>query len=472
MTSVIHQYCDSKESCSLIRSGWTARLPQLGLLSALLLAIALPAEGATRYVRAGAAGNGSGSDWTNAYASLPATLIRGDTYYIAAGNYSAYTFDDPESGSLAITIKKATSGDHGTDAGWQSAFSGQAVFNSVLRFERGNYIFDGQTRNENDWFAGAAYGFKISSNNNAAQQQLIVTGSNVTIKYTWAEGRRGAYNGAERRYAVDTEGGGTTNNPVFHRMLVTDSNNVWFLRNSNGAIVEYCAHTGATGNAENHGEIVNLYFTAENSVIRYNQFTNAYTASGGTALIAIADSRGTSNPPRTEIYGNLFWNYGTTDATIGFLGNSANGGNATNSVVVNNTFVDGHSGYGWGIQFPDGSGNIVRNNLFIRGNGSPTTALNLGSGATNSNNGFGTGSGSSGSNARTGLPTSIFVGYSGYSNLRLATPVSGGAPLPAPYNQDMFGNIRGADGVWDIGAFEYSEGGSLPTPPTNLRTTN
>ncbi|HEY2930643.1 MAG TPA: hypothetical protein VGK99_02780, partial [Acidobacteriota bacterium] len=78
------------------------------------------AFGVSRYVREGATGNQTGSDWTNAYTQLPAVLVRGDVYYVADGNYSGYTFDDPVSGSSLITIKKATQSDHGADTGWSS----------------------------------------------------------------------------------------------------------------------------------------------------------------------------------------------------------------------------------------------------------------------------------------------------------------------------------------------------------------
>jgi len=447
------------------------------LLLAIVLASPLTAEAANHFVRAGASGSANGSDWTNAYTALPATLTRGDTYYVAAGQYAAYTFDDAQSGTLTITIKKATAADHGTDVGWQAAYgTGQAIFNSVLRFRTGNYVFDGQIRDENNWFNGAAYGFVVTHNN---QDQNIVIGTsgvaanNVTIKYTYVDAIVGNLPSSTiRRYAIDTDtyGGPLQTGLVFHRMFVNGSNNVWFLRTTNGAIVEYCASRGATGNSANHGEVINLYYTVENSIIRYNQITQAYLNGGGTALIAIADDLGTSTPPRTEIYGNIFFNYGSSDATIGFLGNSGSGGSCTNCVVVNNTFVDGNHDFGWGIEFPQGSGNVVRNNLFILGTGSPTTDLTLGAGGTNSHNAFGTGSGTSGSNAQSNVPTSIFVGYSGYTNFRLTGPTAPGIALSAPYNQDMFGNIRGADGNWDRGALEFT--GTVitaPRAPQNLR---
>jgi hypothetical protein len=468
----------------LLKGPKSFRRERMGLLvwaSAIVFLVgsSVAAEAANHYVRAGASGSANGNDWTNAYTSLPAALTRGDTYYVAAGTYPAYTFDDAESGTSIITIKKATATDHGTDLGWQATYgTGQSIFNSVLRFDRGNYIFDGQIRDESNWFNGAAYGFVVTHNN---QDQNIIIGSsgrasnNVTIKYTYVDAIVGNLPSATiRRYAIDTDtyGGPLQTGLVFHRMFVNGSNNIWFIRTTNGAIIEYCASKGAAGNAGNHGEVINLYFSAENSIIRYNQITQAYKAGGGTALIAIADALGTSTPPKTEIYGNIFWDYGSTDGTIGFLGNASNGGNCTNCVVVNNTFVDGdgESTSGWGVQFPQGSGNIVRNNLFIMGGGTPVTSLALGTGGTNSHNGFGTGAGSSGTNAQTNVPTSIFLGYSGYTSFRLAAPTAAGVALSAPYDRDMFGNLRGADGNWDRGALEFT--GSVitaPAPPQNVR---
>src|SRR5687767_4517693 len=108
-------------------------------LNALLLSALLPVmlfigghnvEAANHYIRAGAAGSVPCSDWTSANAcnALPATLVRGDTYYIAGGNYAGYTFDDAAVGTTTITIKHATINDHGTATGWNDAFASQTVF--------------------------------------------------------------------------------------------------------------------------------------------------------------------------------------------------------------------------------------------------------------------------------------------------------------------------------------------------------
>ena len=63
-----------------------------------------------------AAGDGSGSNWSNRMNNLPKTLVRGDTYYLADGEYGNYTFTTPNSGTTVITIKKAQSYDFGRAA--------------------------------------------------------------------------------------------------------------------------------------------------------------------------------------------------------------------------------------------------------------------------------------------------------------------------------------------------------------------
>jgi prepilin-type N-terminal cleavage/methylation domain-containing protein len=78
------------------------------------------------------AGSGSktGADWNNAMAGLPATLIRGDVYYLADGTYPKYVFTTAVSGTKTIEIRKAQTYDHCTDTGWVAGTMGssQAVF--------------------------------------------------------------------------------------------------------------------------------------------------------------------------------------------------------------------------------------------------------------------------------------------------------------------------------------------------------
>jgi hypothetical protein len=60
------------------------------------------------YIRQGATGANDGSDWANAWTDLPKSLQRGACYYVAAGTYGSHVFNDEETGSKVIMIKKAT----------------------------------------------------------------------------------------------------------------------------------------------------------------------------------------------------------------------------------------------------------------------------------------------------------------------------------------------------------------------------
>src|SRR5215467_1600273 len=108
-----------------------------------------PAAAACHVVSPSGSGTRSGADWNNAYAGLPASLVRGDTYYLGDGTYPAYSFTT--SGTALITIKKAIASDHCTDTGWSAGTMGssQAVFSSTgasqfsLTSGAGNVTLDG-----------------------------------------------------------------------------------------------------------------------------------------------------------------------------------------------------------------------------------------------------------------------------------------------------------------------------------------
>src|SRR3989304_6190299 len=122
------------------------------------------AYAASHYIRAGASGANNGSDWTNAWTVLPSTLTRGDTYYIADGSYGGYVFDDADSGSTWIYIKKATASVHGTETGWDSSYGdGQAVFTAQIEFKTNYLEIDGVTGGgPGSWETG--HGIKVITN--------------------------------------------------------------------------------------------------------------------------------------------------------------------------------------------------------------------------------------------------------------------------------------------------------------------
>ena len=70
------------------------------LISVFIIGVYNTVHAKTYYIRADAAGTGTGEDWTNAYPSFKvaglydnkSTAPRGHTYYIADGKYGACIF--------------------------------------------------------------------------------------------------------------------------------------------------------------------------------------------------------------------------------------------------------------------------------------------------------------------------------------------------------------------------------------------
>lgn len=86
-----------------------------------------------RYVRAGATGDGSGSDWGNAATALPASLERGLVYFLGAGSYPATALNSSDSSTDLIAIRRATEEDHGTETGWDPSIGeGTAEFGPLV----------------------------------------------------------------------------------------------------------------------------------------------------------------------------------------------------------------------------------------------------------------------------------------------------------------------------------------------------
>ncbi len=101
-------------------------------------------DGNCHYVREAASGSGDGSNWDDAYSDLPAELVRGHVYFIAAGAYAAYEFDDAADGTTPIRVLRATAGDHGDASGWQATYAeGEASFGELV-FSAPYVEFDGR----------------------------------------------------------------------------------------------------------------------------------------------------------------------------------------------------------------------------------------------------------------------------------------------------------------------------------------
>jgi hypothetical protein len=438
-------------------------------LTTLLVMNASAASAADHYVRQGATGNGSGSDWTNACSGFSGScaigsLVRGDVYYVAEGNYGTVTLDRAASGSSVITIKKATSANHGTNTGWSDTFGdGQAVFANIYAITD-YWVIDGQTRNESDWANTSAYGIRVTGEVHANTISYGRGSNNMTFRYMDVGGPPSAtYSAGNPDHGFYVGGfGSALSNWTISRSHIHNVNRVPFqLAGASNITIEY-SWLGPNWNKETiRGQI-----RASNIIIRYNVLKNGCQNGpeheGCTADIGMWDG-GAGAFDGSQIYGNVIWRTVTDWVSDGVIfiggdgGASAAGASANNVLVYNNTIVSASQSGNQNIRFPGShTGNIARNNIwYVTAGGLTGCSANV-----CDNNSVYT----------TSHPFTTTNPANGVFQLRDALA---GVALSGVYGVDLLGVNRGADGIWDRGAFEF--GGTPVAPPgapANLHITS
>ena len=412
----------------------------LGVVLILTSLSPLASQAQSTYcVRAGANGANNGSDWNNAYTSLPSSLVRGATYYVADGSYGSYSFNDSTSGSTYIYVKKAIASDHGTNTGWDSSYGdGQAIF-GTWSITTGYWEIDGQFE----------YGFKVDFDE--GQIGCAIGGGNSKhIRYVDFDGitSNSTYNYRSTTRAVNITSS-MSDLILSHCAMHNGDSLIQWEGSVSNVLIEYCdIHHALSSNGNLHS---NLIFVGggTNMIFRYNKMweNNAeglfftYWSSGGPQGLI-------------EIYGNVIYNVNTYSGAYprGIeLRQSDPGSPAKYGTfyVYNNTFANFNTGGFIDRSDSVGAGSYARNNIQY------AASFSWGH-IPNSNN--------------SSVSTSQFVNY-GSKDLRLASPTTAGYSLPSTYNKDPYGNTRGADGVWDCGAYEYgvSSASNEPSAPKNLR---
>lgn len=394
------------------------------------------------YVRSGAAGASTGADWNNAWTQLPATLIRGDTYYLADGNYNGTTFDEVASGNLTVTIKKAVaSGDHGTSVGWQNSFGvGQAVFTSQVSFTTPYWIFDGQVGGgPGNWTGNVTpFGFKVLQNDGSGVAVISVTGSNVVLRHVEAVGNGpdGAPAPGFGNDGIQVTGDGLTVSyaslhdlgrcPVYGR-----ANNLLFEFLTTGKFESYSSE---------HAEIASMGGTESGLQSNITFRNSLFTDVEGTGGLMFDGSN-------FYVYGNVFyhapgatWNWGGGN---GLIGAKDSGATLNNVNIHNNTFFEtGSNVYGF---YLTPAQTHASNNLYYGDVGLGVTPTGTGDVATSA--------------------VGLFKNAASL-DFTLTSQLLGGANAGSPYNIDPLGNART---TWSAGAYEF--GGSIPTPtPTPAPT--
>jgi len=425
---------------------------------------------ADRYVLAGGSGAQDGSDWENAYSDLPASLDRGDVYYVADGDYSGHTFDTRASGSTMIVIKKAVISDHGTNVGWADSYGdGQAIFNGGLQFNSSYWLVDGQTGGgaENNWADG--FGFKVIEKSNGTA--LISLGepgtsgyaNNIEVRHVDLEGK-GRVSNQGGSYSNDGIAAyGSTNVTLSYYRMQGIGRTPFFL-----SVRDFVAEHGWVesffGSSDVHSEVASIWDFAHSVgdvTFRHNLFTDIQSTGG-----LIWDNVSNKNAVMS-VYGNVFYKPpgASWDEANGLIGGwtGGNGEEFHNVAVYNNTFVNVDQLTL--SSFPNVySGNSAYNNLFHNCDTPQWSRFS----SHGSNHFIDTGGSSSDPNGSTGSGDP-FVNAAGL-DFRLKSATPNGAAVQGSMGVDPLGLTRGADGVIDRGAFEFNSATASKTPrsPSNV----
>jgi len=425
--------------------------------------IALSAGAANHYVEAG--GTGDGSAWNNAYSDLPGGLVRGDTYYIGNGTYGWWLLNDAESGSSAISIKKATVADHGTDTGWNASYANPATLTPGTTFYRGFYnVLGSYATTPSD---PTTYGFQYFSTNNQNTTEHFISigpgGSTLSNLFFSCISGTACTNDVEKMMVYEQT---TTSHYNFGFTNIYESGfqAAFFLFGPQGTVIDHCWMTNNSSTSSHHGAVININAgtvgASANITIRYCMMTDSAGGCGVEGNDSGVDQFVCNG---LYIYGNVFLN-GT--GGIGEVGTTTRAAWA-NVQCVNNTFGTGSAGW-FGAATRDSSAyirnsctNIVVTNNVIW-NMVATINDNTTSGIQHDYNYYA---------ICTSVPTeghsqvdsnNPFVNSTGL-NFHLSGATQAG--VTTPYNLDADGTIRGTDGNWDRGAYQPN---ATVAPPSAL----
>lgn len=414
------------------------QLVRLFFLIALFVAL-LPAA-SQLYCGAAATGAGNGINWDNQCNFNSATLVRGNSYYIADGTYSRTTFATAASSTELIVIKKATIADHGIDQGWVNSMGdGQAVFGTITVTTPHWFISGTSGGGPGAWEIGL--GIKVTGIDAAA----LVDENNDSVVLEHVEIAPGSV-GPDSANAVVID---LQNKLTIRYAWIHDIGcDVFKIRyGADDFTLEYSKVARSYQDAGGcHGDLFEAQAATFNRwTIRYNFFEDVV----GSYLFGAHD---TATINGYWIYGNIlhFRNKPSTtgNGTVGTL----TAGGTINDLQFHNNTISGEFDSVLGI-YQGASGVIsgsAYNNIWHRAAGSSYSFTY--SAITHGSNSHYNISPSVG--GETNLSGDPFTASStGDFTLTAATAV--GVALADPYNFDMNGVQRGADGNWDRGAIEY-----------------
>jgi hypothetical protein len=382
----------------------------------------------------------------------------GDSIWIAGGSYGTLSIGKSGATNAPIYIARvrATNTVPAQAAGWSANFDSNVTINRVDATGGYNWwTLDGQipysgmaiTNDSTGGNHAVSFGLTVASY--ARFQNLLISGSSTDLSNPGIQDVRcihANFNG----------------NPTSHGFYVGHcelryNTTLLITLGCSDMTVEYCRlHSNYRGGTSIHPNVWAVT-GGTNVVFRYNEITN-WTDEG-----IMMDFVSTSDAPNDswEIYGNNWHD----ELGFGYYGRFLESQYRPQCRihVYNNTFAN----MSFGINLANGGtwgvGCLSYNNIFYN----VQVLRNFGTGAEDYNLSDST---LLGSHSITNATAGIFVNYTGkdyhiVSNIGASYPRNKGITLGLSYNNvDTEGKIRGADGAWDIGAFEY---GSITNNPTD-----
>jgi len=426
----------------------------------LLTLAANSCSAANRYICPSATGSGTGADWTNAYTSFPATLTRGDTYYIAGGSYPVTTIDTNASGELWIYIVKATAAAHGTETGWIAEYgAAPAVFAQIIirakdHNQVGGYIsIDGVT-------GSGTSGYGIVVTNPDVTKVLIsmpsyYMGTSGSISIHHVEVYNNATEAGPGGYGISVSEGGSNFVIAYNYIHDISCNNIVFTGQSNVQIHHNILKRNKS-NALYHGQGIQ----ASNAGSTWAIYSNWFEDIVGTAAITTTMSGALLN---WDVYNNIFVQSNGVSGASQLFSTNTTGITVDGLRFVGNTTSNMKDTTAARVYLPGAVTNtVVANNLwYCSGTGCARADNTTGAGITLTNNWYSTGITTSTESNKGGDSSNPFSG----TDFRLAagsSPIGAGTAFGSPFNVDYAGTMRGSS--WDIGAYQYA----APPPPSTI----
>ncbi|MEZ4221931.1 MAG: right-handed parallel beta-helix repeat-containing protein [Polyangiaceae bacterium] len=420
------------------------------------------------YVRPGATGSGSGSDWDDAFPTLPDSLVRGKVYLLADGDYGSASFDDATSGSQTIALRKATAASHGTNTGWDPNYGdGVALFSSVTFSESGYELNGSEGGGFGAWTSG--HGIEITRTgtqcgDNGALIGLGAGVSDIIVKHVHAHagnndypmnGVKGTAGASKLTFAYNSIH--TIFGPTFHigdwQDVVIEHNHLADVRSTGGGD-PFCPDW--------HAEGISSIGANQNLTIRYNLWDQIQ----GTAVFAGVNS---GSSKAWKIYGNVF----SRSTTTLYYYNDPGTSNlqSMDDLEFHNNVITQMPGSSVGVlSIAKGTNNVAYDNIWFD---NVANTFSFSSNITHDFNYFAdnrrvegcspvcdkndeAAAGEGNAQIGSGSPFVNAGAAPEDANFHLQAGTNPGKSLPAPFDLDPSGAKRGADGSWDRGVFEWT----------------